>query len=149
MPDVLFYHLQGQRLESALPLLLEKTLQRGWKAVVQAGSEERLKALDEALWIYREESFLPHGRVADGEPETQPILLTLEETHANAAEALFLVDRAPLPESYALERIILMFDGDDMEAVQEARAAWKTVTALGHPATYWQQEDGRWVKKAG
>jgi DNA polymerase III subunit chi len=149
MPDILFYHLKGQRLEAALPLLLEKTLQRGWKAVVQAGSEERLKALDEALWTYREESFLPHGRVVDGTPETQPILLSVEETRANGAEALFLVDRAPLPTHYDLERIILMFDGDDPDAVQEARGAWKTVTALGHPATYWQQEDGRWVKKAG
>lgn len=149
MPDILFYHLQGQRLEAALPILLEKTLQRGWKAVVQLSSEERLKALDEALWTYREDSFLPHGRLTEDAPETQPILLTVEETRANAAEALFLVDRAPLPTSYALERIILMFDGDDLEAVQEARAAWKTVTALGHPATYWQQQDGRWVKKAG
>ena len=99
------------------------------------------------LWSYKEDSFLPHGREEDGEPEHQPILLTTKDTRINDAEVLFLVDRAPLPAEYAFERVVLMFDGDDEEAVQDARAAWKAVKALGHPATYWQQEGGRWVKK--
>lgn len=148
MPDILFYHLQGQRLEQALPLLVEKTLEKGWRALIRAGSEERLRAIDEALWTHREESFIPHGREADGEPETQPVLLSLADSRVNAPDVIFLVDRAPLPASYDIERVVLMFDGDDGEAVEEARAAWKTVKSLGHAATYWQQDGGRWVKKA-
>ncbi|KFL26848.1 DNA polymerase III subunit chi, partial [Devosia sp. 17-2-E-8] len=31
MPDVLFYHLENQPLEKVLPLLLEKTVERGWR----------------------------------------------------------------------------------------------------------------------
>jgi len=147
MTDILFYHLKGQRVEAALPLLLEKTLEREWRAVIQAGSEERLSALDDALWSYSEASFLPHGRESDGEPETQPILLSTRETRINAPHVLFLVDRAPLPLQYDVERVVLMFDGEDPEAVDDARTAWKTIKTLGHPATYWQQEDGRWVKK--
>ena len=148
MPDILFYHLQGQRLEQALPLLVEKTLEKGWRAVIRASSEERLKALDEALWTNREESFIPHGREADGDPETQPVLLTTGDTRINSPDVMFLVDRAALPDQYDIERLVLMFDGDDSEAVDDARAAWKTVKALGYPATYWQQDGGRWVKKA-
>ena len=148
MSEVLFYHLQGQRLEAALPLLLEKTIERDWHAVVRLGSEERVNTLDEALWTYSEQSFLPHGREVDGEPETQPILLTTNDTRVNAPQVLFLVDRAPLPAEYDVERVVLMFDGDDSEAMDEARAAWKTIKSLGHPATYWQQDGGRWVKKA-
>jgi DNA polymerase III subunit chi len=148
MSEVLFYHLTSQRLEVALPLLLEKTVEKGWNAVIRSGSEARLAVLDEALWSYKEDSFLPHGREEEGEAEHQPILLTLNDIRPNEAEVLFLVDRAPLPAEYAYERVVLMFDGDDPEALEEARAAWKTVKALGHPATYWQQEGGRWVKKA-
>ena len=149
MTEILFYHLQGQRLEQALPLLLEKSLEKGWNVVIRAGSEERLAALDEALWTYAEQSFLPHGREEEGEPEHQPILLTLKDTRINAPGVIFLVDRAALPAAYDVERLVLMFDGEDPEAVDEARAAWKTIKALGHPATYWQQDSGRWVKKAG
>ena len=149
MTEILFYHLVGQRLEQALPQLLEKSLERGWNAVVRAGSEERLAALDEALWTYSEQSFLPHGREEEGEPEHQPILLTTKDTRINEPGVIFLVDRAKLPAEYDVARVVLMFDGDDPEALDEARAAWKTVKGLGHPATYWQQEGGRWVKKAG
>lgn len=148
MAEILFYHLQGQRLEAALPLLLEKALDKGWNAVIRSGSAERLAVLDEALWSYREDSFLPHGREEEGDAEHQPILLTTGDSLANHPEILFLVDRAPLPAQYPFERVVLMFDGEDPEAVDQARSAWKSVKALGHPATYWQQESGRWVKKA-
>ncbi|WP_284176819.1 DNA polymerase III subunit chi [Rhabdaerophilum sp. SD176] len=148
MAEILFYHLQGQRLEAALPLLLEKALEKGWNAVIRSGSAERLAVLDETLWSYREDSFLPHGREEEGDAEHQPILLTTGDCLANNPEVLFLVDRAPLPAQYPFERVVLMFDGDDPEAVDLARSAWKTVKALGHPATYWQQDNGRWVKKA-
>jgi len=104
--------------------------------------------IDEALWSYKEDSFLPHGREEEGDAEHQPILLTTKDTRVNGAEVLFLIDRAPLPAAYEFERIVLMFDGEDGEALDEARAAWKTIKGLGHPATYWQQDGGRWVKKA-
>lgn len=147
MTEILFYHLQGQPLEKALPLLLEKTVEKGWNAVIRAGTEERLAVLDEALWSYKEDSFLPHGREEEGDAEHQPILLTTKDIRPNDAEVVFLVDRAPLPASYDVERVVLMFDGEDPEALDEARAAWKVVKGLGHPATYWQQDGGRWVKK--
>lgn len=147
MAEVLFYHLQGQPLEKALPLLLEKTVEKGWNAVIRAGTEERLAVLDEALWSYKEDSFLPHGREEEGDAEHQPILLTTKDIRPNDAEVIFLVDRAPLPAAYDVERVVLMFDGEDPEALEEARAAWKVVKDLGHPATYWQQDGGRWVKK--
>jgi DNA polymerase-3 subunit chi len=149
MPEVLFYHLQRQPLESVLPLLLEKTLERGWKAVVRVGSPERLAALDEALWTYREDSFLPHGTKADGAPETQPIYLTSGDERPNDAECVFVTDGAVVPLDEDCTRIVLLFDGHDEDAVGRARETWKDAKARGLAATYWQQdEDGRWQKKA-
>ena len=149
MPEILFYHLQRQPLERVLPLLLEKTLERGWKAIVKAGSAERLAALDETLWTYRDESFLPHGTKADGMPEGQPIYLTLDDERPNGAECAFITDGAAMPDDESYERIVLMFDGNDEEALNGARQTWKAVKAKGFAATYWQQDDnGRWEKKA-
>ena len=150
MTEVLFYHLQGQKLEGVLPGLLEKSLQRGWRVVVQGASEERIEALDAQLWTYRDDGFLPHGTWREPEAAQQPVLLTLNEGNPNAAQVRFLIDGAPMPDdpqSYA--RIVLLFDGDDEEAVAAARGTWSEAKAKGFEATYWQPDaQGRWVKKA-
>ncbi len=150
MTELLFYHLQGQRLEGVLPTLLEKSLERGWRVVVQGTSEERIDALDAHLWTYRDDGFLPHGTWREPEAPAQPVLLTLTESNPNAADVRFLIEGAPVPpdaESY--QRIVLLFDGDDDDAVAAARARWSEAKAKGFDVTYWQPDDsGRWEKKA-
>lgn len=148
MTEVLFYHLQNQPLERVLPGLLEKCLERGWRVVVQTGSEERRDALDSHLWTYAEDSFLPHGTRKDGDPAAQPVYLTAEADNPNAASVRFLVDRAEPPDLAGYTRAVFLFDGNDPDAVQDARRRWRDVRAAGHEATYWQQDErGRWLKK--
>lgn len=148
--DVTFYHLERQPLEKVLPLLLEKTLERGWKAVVEVSSAERQAAIDDLLWTYAERSFLPHGRDEEPDCETQPILVTTSRANANGADVRFLVDGARFtPELEGYSRIALLFDGGDPAALEAARADWKVARATGLAASYWQQgPDGRWEKKA-
>ena len=150
MTEVLFYHLYGQKLENVLPTLLEKSLERGWRVVVQGASEERIDALDAHLWTYRDDGFLPHGTWREPEAAAQPVLLTVNAGNPNAAIVRFLIEGAPVPpdaESY--QRIVLLFDGGDEEAVAAARGQWAEAKAKGFDATYWQpDENGRWVKKA-
>jgi len=150
MTEILFYHLQRQPLERVLPTLLEKSLERGWRVVVQASSDERVEALDAHLWTYRDDGFLPHGTLKEGEAAEQPILLTTGDDNANGAQVRFLVDGAPFPpDTKAYERVVLLFDGDDPDAVSAARERWTEAKAQGFEATYWQpDEQGRWVKKA-
>ena len=148
MTEVLFYHLDRQPLERVLPDLLERCLERGWRAVVQVGSEERRDALDAHLWTYREEGFLPHGTVKDGSAEAQPIWLTVGPENPNVAHVRFLTDGVEMADVRTYTRVVVLFDGNDEEAVQRARASWTAVKAEGHEATYWQQsERGRWEKK--
>ena len=69
MPEFWFYQLQKRTLDQALPALVERTLQRGWRAVVQARTPQRLTALDDLLWTYADDSFLPHGSQATAIPK--------------------------------------------------------------------------------
>ncbi len=149
MTEVLFYHLQHTPLEQVLPSLLERSLERGWKAVVQVGNPERLDALNGALWTYSDDAFLPHGTEEDGPLEKQPVALTAESGNPNGADVLFLVDGAAPGEIEPYQRCVLMFDGRDDEAVGAARGHWKALSAGNHDVTYWQQNDaGGWEKKA-
>jgi DNA polymerase III subunit chi len=145
--EILFYHLQNTTLEQTLPNLLDKTLARGWKAVVRVSSDERMKALDDHLWTWSDESFLPHGIDADAQRDLQPIVLSRSDTRFNDADVMFAVDGAALPVTEGWTRAVLMFDGNDPEALDNARAAWKAVKAAGSDATYWRQDEaGRWAK---
>jgi DNA polymerase-3 subunit chi len=147
--EVLFYQLERQPLDRILPGLLEKTLERGWRAVVQAGSKERLEALDALLWTFSEESFLPHGTASDGFANRQPVFLTLEDANPNGAQVRFYVDGAACAEFSGYERIVCLFDGRDEDARGVARQQWKAARDSGAQVTYWQQNDrGRWEKKA-
>src|SRR5262249_11652796 len=139
-----------QPIERVLPALLEKSLERGWRVVVQAASEERIEALDAHLWTFRENSFLPHGTWRDAEAREQPVLLTVREDNPNEATVRFLIDGVPVPANVAAyARIVLLFDGDDPEAVEAARVHWTAAKQNGHEVTYWQPDaQGRWQRKA-
>lgn len=147
--EVWFYHLERTSLDRALPELLEKTLAKGWRAVVRARDRDRLEHLDGWLWSFRDESFLPHGLAEEPHAERQPILLTTGFETKNAAQALFLIDDADPGPLESFERCIFLFDGQDEAALAAARARWKTFKQGGTPVSYWKQnERGGWVKAA-
>lgn len=149
MTDVLFYHMTESTLEDALPALLEKSLERGWRAVVQVGTIERRDALDQHLWTWRDDSFLAHGTDHDRHADRQPILLTTGTDNANSAQIRFLTDGAEPPDLAAYQRAVFLFDGHDQSQVEQARAHWKTMKAAGHQVAYWQQTpERRWERKA-
>ena len=149
MAEIGFYHLTRVPLERALPRLLEKALAGGHRAVVLAGSEERVEALNAALWTYDDAAFLPHGSARDGRAVEQPIWLTATAENPNGATLLALVDGAEPPDLAGYARCINLFDGNDEAAVGRARAQWTALKAAGHGLTYWQQTpSGGWEKKA-
>ena len=149
MTEVRFYHLQRNTLEQTLPKLLEKTLERGWRAVVMAGSPDRVEVLNGILWTNTREGFLPHGSKKDGYPDRQPIWLTEVDENPNAANVLFLVDGANSDKIADFDLCCEMFDGRDDIAVAGARDHWKLRKEAGFDLTYWQQTDrGAWEKKA-
>ena len=148
MTEVRFYHMTRSTLEAALPQMLEKTLERGQKAVVMAGSEARVEALNSHLWSYHDRSFLPHGSKKDGHPERQPVWLTIEDECPNQAEVLFLTDGATSANLGDFQLCAVLFDGKAQEAVQAAREQWTGYKNAGHSVTYWQQDEGgRWSQK--
>ncbi len=151
-PEVWFYHLVQQAPERLLVDLLEKTLARGWRAVLRLGDEERVSAASERLWTYREDSFLPHGTPADGEAALQPVWITAGPEIPNEARILYLMaggacDLAAPPEGLA--RICLLFQEADSEALEAARGQWRAAKAAGLKAVYWAETpEGGWLRKA-
>ncbi len=152
MTETLFYHLERRSLEDILPGLVEKSLQRGWRAAIKTDSSERSDALDSWLWTYDDQSFLPHAQAGDGEASEQPVLITVEEGNPNLAQIIFYVGGA-MPADWDsfqdLARVVLLFDGRDETALAGARAAWKDARASGHDVTYWKETPNGKFEKQG
>ena len=145
--EVLFYQLERRPLERVLPDLLIRSLQRGWRAVVKVGAEERLDALNAELWSYDDASFLPHGASADGHAADQPVWLTLREENPNGAAVRFLVHGASAEGFSGYRRTVYLFDAGSEDAAA-ARDAWKAARTEGCDVTYWREdENGRWQKQ--
>ncbi|MEW5703613.1 MAG: DNA polymerase III subunit chi [Pseudomonadota bacterium] len=150
MTAINFYHLQRSTLEQALGQLLEKAAAGRTRAVVLAGSEERVEALSAALWVAPPGGFLPHGSCRDGHAEDQPVWLTTEDENPNQASVLVLTDGRSSERLGEYERCLDLFDGQDPSAVAAARERWRRYQTEGHELIYWQQTPaGGWEKKKG
>lgn len=147
--DILFYHLTERKMEDALPPLLDRSVERGWRVAVQMGSADFMERLDTLLWTYRPESFLAHGTERDEFVEDQPVLLMTTPDNRNRAQVRFIIDGAEPPPLGDYERVVFLFDGFDAEQLAQARSEWKRLKEEGFKLTYWQQTlEGRWEKKA-
>ncbi len=147
MGEIHFYHLECQPLQRVLPTLLKKALERDWRVVVQAGSDERVEWLSNELWTFSDDSFLPHGTVRDGHGERQPVWITAGDDSPNGAQLRIYLDGVPIVVDERLERIIYLFDARDEAALQAARGEWRRTLSLGQQPVYWREdEQGRWSR---
>jgi DNA polymerase III subunit chi len=148
MAEIGFYQLTATPLERALPRLLERARAQGHRIVVRTASETRARDLDALLWRYDEASFLAHGSARDGNPAAQPIWLTERDENPNGASMLVLVDGVEAGDWQSFARGADLFDGNDADAVAQARERWRRARAAGHALSYWRQGEAGWERQA-
>lgn len=149
MGEVKFYQLMRAPLHEAATMLLGQAVGQGWNVMLRAAPGEAgraaLQRLDEQLWLYPDDGFLPHGMEGGAHDALQPVLLG-QGPAANAPKALMLLAGATFDpdEAARMERVWLLFEGADEAQTDAARKEWRAVVASNHTAQYWSDESGRW-----
>jgi DNA polymerase-3 subunit chi len=146
MTEIGFYHLTRSGAEDALAPLLGRTVQGGFRAVVRCRDAVRVEAVDAALWRMPEPVWLPHGTARMGEAPWQPVWITDDAEVPNGATYLFLLDGVRAADAARFVRIFDLFDGNDPDAVADARLRWTQAKAEGHVLAYWKQEPKGWIR---
>ncbi|MFM7655476.1 MAG: DNA polymerase III subunit chi [Paracoccaceae bacterium] len=147
MGTAMFYHLTRSGPEEVLALILPRALAAGWRVMLRSPDAARRDRLDARLWLEPEEGFLPHGVEGGPFDAEQPVLIG-QGAAVNVSQGVVLLDGAePLAGEDAMERLWVLFDGNDETALQAARGMWTRLTGLGMAAQYWSEETGRWVMK--
>ena len=149
MPEVWFYHLEKQPLDHVLPRIVAKAIERGLSLVIETTSQDHITKISDTLWAAEDVAFLPHGFEGDGQRELQPVWLTRGADNPNESKMRIYTHGAIPTDISMLSRAMLMFDGNDPQALDAARAEWKRHKADGHSVSYWRQdESGKWQDQA-
>lgn len=150
--EVNFYHLTRTSIEKTLPRLLEKVLDAQQRALVLTESSTQTNLLNEILWTYSTNAFLPHGTILEGYANEQPIWLTEKLENLNSANILVQLSHDPITDFNGLKKCLYLFDSNQPNVLEKARKTWSNYKNAGYFIRYFQQEnDGTWIeqKKAG
>ncbi len=150
--EINFYHLTRSSVEKTLPRLLEKILDAKQRAVVLTNSPAHTNALNETLWTYSTNAFLPHGSATEGHAHEHPIWLTHKIENPNNSNVIVQLEHTTIENFAAFTKCLYLFDAHQPDVLDKARQNWQTYKAQGHTLRYFQQEaDGSWIeqKKSG
>jgi DNA polymerase-3 subunit chi len=146
MAEIRFYHLQKQSLEQALPRILSKALDQGHKIIIKT-KKDTIEAVSELLWNTELDPFLAHGSVFEKNEELQPIYITDEEKNPNQADILILINGEAYNNMDKFKLCCEIFDGNNQDALSQARLKWKEYKDAKLNTTYWQEDaQGKWKK---
>jgi len=121
---------------------------RRWRALVKL-PQDKLSEMDDHLWTFRDDSFLPHGRDTEPMGDWQPILLSSDLESAKGFDAVFLLGGMDVREAEEASRVMVMINGRSEADVTSERRRWKKLKETGASLSYYQQNSqGRWEKKA-
>mgnify|MGYP001220605822 CR=1 FL=1 len=137
MTEVRFYHLKNMPLDRALPGILTQAHKRGMRVVVKCADENHVKGIDDLLWQFEAESFLPHG--FKGAPQDQPIWISTSDENVNDASVLVVTDGSVSEALDGYDLCCEIFDGMDQSAVEKARARWKNLKDTDCTLKYYQR----------
>jgi DNA polymerase-3 subunit chi len=149
MTDIRFYHMEQATLDQALPMIVMKAWQSGENVMVRVPDKREASRLNDLLWSFRADSFIPHGMDGDKHADAQPVFVTVNDENMNEANILILTHGCAHPSVADFKMTCEMLDGRVDSQITDARARWKIYKDDGHDLTYWQQdENGKWGKKA-
>jgi DNA polymerase III subunit chi len=138
-----FYHLTASQPESVLPPIAERLLSDGNRLLIVSDDDAQIERIDQMLWSFRAECFLPHGASDRENSVKQPILLSKVTCPDNGARNIALADGQWRDAALDFDRAFYLFDGDKIAI---ARASWRSLADKADLTRhFWKQDDhGKW-----
>ena len=106
---------------------MDKAWQRGLKVWIWTGDNEHLREMDDLLWTFRQDSFVPHETFVSGDanaaPEA-PVILSADENAPPAMDVLINLS-GRLPALDQLPERVAEFVGPEEEARAQGRERFR------------------------
>ena len=150
MTQIIFYSTAPLQVEKTLFALLEKSLEKGNKSLLLFKDKEKCLSINEQLWTYKQNSFLPHISEDDQIYDNidVPVYLTTKNENPFKAELLFSIDGF-LPDNIDhFERVIIIIDINDELLNEKYKNYYLDINKNFEDIVFYKSDDnGKWIEK--
>ena len=150
MTQIIFYSTAPLQVEKTLFALLEKSLEKGNKSLLLFKDKEKCLSINEQLWTYKQNSFLPHISEDDKiyDDIDVPVYLSTKNENPFKAELLFSIDGF-LPDNIDhFERVIIIIDINDELLHEIYKNYYLDINENFEDIVFYKSDDnGKWIEK--
>ena len=150
MTQIIFYSTAPFQVEKTLFTLLEKSLEKGNKSLLLFKDKEKCLSINEQLWTYKQNSFLPHISEDDQIYDNidVPVYLSTKNENPFKAELLFSIDGF-LPDNIDhFERVIIIIDVNDELLNEKYKNYYLDINKNFEDIVFYKSDDnGKWIEK--
>jgi len=142
-----FYNASHRDVVADITWLTENIFKKNNSIVIFCTDQETAKVVDDFLWSYKEDSFLPHALKKHEEVSLNPILVSTDLDEGFEHNVLIALNGVLINEKdwQRFAKIYYFFDDQDMTEKENARSMWKSFSSLDIDCKYWINEKNKWV----
>lgn len=132
MTEVLFVEVTATRLEFRVCELAEGIYAQGERLQILAPDSGQASRLDDFLWTFRPDSFIPHGLLEPaGDNPTLPIVITTREEQVPGIRRLLMLEFASPEFLRSFAEAIHLVVVDNRDRREASRRYWVQLREAG------------------
>jgi DNA polymerase III subunit chi len=135
MTQVDFYLLPGNELQERVQFacrLTDKAYRLGHRVYIHTGSAQQTRALDDLLWTFQQNSFIPHGVHRDAGDAQLPVQIG-HDSEPDASHQVLINLAAEVPLFFSrFERVAELVNDED-EVRRQSRLRYSFYKERGYP----------------
>jgi len=112
--------------------LIEKAVNKGNRVMVATKNHEESKMLDEALWSFRPEAFIPHTIHGDGESSDTPVVISHTEDDQSHHDVMVNL-RLEIPSQFSRFKRLAEIVIQDNKVLANSRSSYAFYKKRGYP----------------
>ena len=142
-----FYNSSHRNVVADISLLIERLFKEKNSILVCCKDQETVEVIDNFLWAYKEDGFIPHSIETKEQSSVYPILITTAISENYKHNVLLALSGILIKEKdwRKFTKAYYFFDDQENEEKENARLMWKSLSALNIICKYWVNKANKWV----
>ncbi|MDC3081804.1 DNA polymerase III subunit chi [Paracoccaceae bacterium] len=142
-----FYNSSHRDVVTDIAWLTQNIFTKNNRIVIFCTDQDTVEVVDDFLWSYRDDGFIPHSIKKHGETSLDPILVTTDLDGGYEHNILLALNGVLIEEKdwQRFAKIYYFFDDQDNKEKENARSMWKSFSSLDVDCKYWINKKNKWV----